>query len=90
MKITFPSDSFIKKSLIVDQEEVNKMIGMGYDRASYLMQMVFENGTDLESIYESIDRANNLKDYKLRVTGDVIMTNINKAAQKFAKRKIVV
>ena len=88
VKITFPSDSFIKKSLIVDQEHVNQMMGIGYDRTSYLLEQVYANGSDLDSIYESIDRVNNIKDYKLRVTGDVIMTNINRAAQKFAKRKV--
>ena len=67
------------------------MIKYGYDRTMYLLKTVFSEGYEnLEYIYRTIEYLNqNSKSNSLRITGDVLVTNLNKLTQRFTKRKVL-
>ena len=90
IKITFPTKSMLKQSLVFKQDSIDDMIKNGYERTMYLLKTVFSEGYDnLEYIYRTIDYMNrNSKGNSLRITGDVLVTNLNKITQKLTKRKI--
>lgn len=89
IKITFPSNSILKQSLVLTHEEIDEMIGLGYERAMQLLTPVFSNGyDDIEHIYNSI-KSTDSKSKSLRITGDVFVTNLNKITQHLTKRKIL-
>lgn len=89
IKITFPNMSNIKNSFIITQEEIDKMIEEGYERTMHILRSIFANGyDDLDHVYKSIIYHNKqLGDPKLRLTTDVVITNVNKLLSRFAKRK---
>ncbi len=91
IKITFPSQNVLKQSIIFKQDSIEKMIKDGYERTMYLLRNVFSDGyQNLESIYSTIDYMNrNNMSNSLRITGDVLVTNINKITQRLTKRKIL-
>jgi hypothetical protein len=67
------------------------MLEVGYERTKNILKEYFSDGYDnLEQIYRNIDFINqNNKDSRLRLTGDVIITNFNKITQKLTRRKIL-
>ena len=89
IKITFPCESHLKQSVIFKQDSIDEMIKNGYDRTTYLLKTVFSEGyNDLEFIYQTIEYLNrNNKSNSLRITGDVLVTNLNKITQRLTKRK---
>ncbi len=91
IKITFPCESVLKQSVIFKQDSIDDMIKSGYDRTMYLLKAVFSEGYEnLEYIYRTIDYMNrNNKNNSLRITGDVLVTNLNKITQRLTKRKIL-
>ncbi len=91
IKITFPSESIVKQSLVFQSGSIEKMIADGYDRANFILRFVLGQGTeDLDSIYRNIEQLNrNSQDKALRITGDLLVTNLNKITQKLTKRKII-
>lgn len=90
IKITFPSENRFKQSLIFKQNEIEEMMKTGYERALHLLQYIFTEGYDnLEYIYHAINFLNQNKSNSLRISGDVIVTNLNKITQKLTKRKIL-
>lgn len=91
IKITFPCESMLKQSVIFKQDSIADMIKSGYDRTMYLLKTVFSEGYEnLEYIYCTIDYMNrNNKSNSLRITGDVLVTNLNKITQRLTKRKIL-
>lgn len=95
IKITFPCESALKQSVIFWQDSIEDMIRKGYDRTMYLLKSVFSEGYEnLDYIYRTIDYMNqNNKNSSnkncLRITGDVLVTNLNKVTQKFINKKIV-
>ena len=91
IKITFPCESVLKQSVIFKQDSIDDMIKSGYDKTMYLLKAVFSEGYEnLEYIYRTIDYMNrNNKNNSLRITGDVLVTNLNKITQRLTKRKIL-
>lgn len=91
IKITFPCESMLKQSVVFKQDSIDNMIKNGYDRTMYLFKTVFSEGyEDLEYIYRTIKYMNqNKKSNSLRITGDVLVTNLNKLTQRLTKRKIL-
>jgi len=91
IKLTFPCESRLKQSLVFKRNHIEDMIRDGYDRTTYLLGSALAKGYDnLDYIYRAIEYRNkNAKEKSLRITGDVLVTNLNKVTQKFAKRKIV-
>ena len=91
IKITFPSESMLKQSVVFKQDSIDDMIKNGYDRTMYLLKTVFSEGYEnLEYIYRAIEHMNQSnKSNSLRITGDVLVTNLNKLTQRLTKRKVL-
>lgn len=91
VKITFPCDSMLKQSVVFKRDAIDDMIKIGYDRTKYILKNVFAEGYDnLDHIYRTIDYMNRInKGGSLRITGDVLVTNLNKITQRLTKRKIL-
>lgn len=91
IKITFPCKSKVKQSVFFEEDSITYMIKNGYDMTMYLLNSVFCNGYEnLEYIYRTIEYINQShKDRNLRLTGDILVTNLNKVTQRLTKRKIL-
>ena len=91
IKITFPDETSLRQSFVFEQDSLDRMLEIGYERTKDILKKYFSDGYDnLEQIYRNIDLMNRAnKHSRLRLTGDVITTNFNKLTQKFAKRKII-
>lgn len=91
IKITFPCESRLKQSVILKQDRIEDMIKSGYERTMFLLKTVFSEGYEnLEYIYRTIKYMNlNNKSNSLRITGDMLVTNLNKITEKLTKRKIL-
>ncbi len=91
IKITFPNETSLKQSFVFQQDSIDNMLEVGYERTKNILKKYFSDGYgNLEQIYRNIDFINqNNKDSRLRLTGDVIITNFNKITQKLTRRKIL-
>ena len=91
IKITFPNETSLKQSFVFQQDSIDDMLEEGYERTKSVLKEYFSDGYDnLEQIYRNIDFINqNNKDSRLRLTGDVIITNFNKLTQRLTRRKIL-
>ena len=91
IKLNFPGKSLVKQSLLFERDSIEEMIKDGYDKTMYILETVFSKGyLNLEHIYHSIDYMNHTKGSSdLRITGDALVTNLNKITQKLTKRKIL-
>lgn len=91
IKITFPCKNMLKQSLYFNQESIDDMLKIGYNRTAHMLSYVFNKGyNNLEHIYSAIKAENRrYKESTLRVTGDVLVTNLNKITQKLTKRKVL-
>ncbi len=85
--ITFPDDAFVKHSLVFTKSHIQNMITRGYDRTSYLLKSVIgEDYTDIEAIRHGI--INRDEDIRVRITGEVLTTGLNKFSQKLLRKDI--
>ena len=90
IKISFPADSLLRQSVLFEQESIDAMIRKGYERTYHLLKSVFYEGYENTAyIYKTIDYMNRTNNPSLRITGDVLVTNLNKVTQRLAKRKIL-
>ncbi len=91
IKITFPSKSIVQQSVVFQRDSINQMIQDGYEITRNLLQVIFINGAgDLASIYDRISFIN--KQYSerhLRITGDMVVSNLNRVLQKLTRKQIV-
>ncbi len=91
IKVTFPTDSRFRESLVFTKQGIDRMLERGCEHTRHILKAVLYDGyEDVESIYRAIELSSKGKPQSLRLTGDVIVTNLNKVAQKFAKRKIII
>ncbi len=88
IKLTFPASNRLKQSLVFKSDSIEDMINIGYQRTTEILNPIFSKGYDsLEYIYNTIDFINkNCADKSLRLTGDVLVTYLNKVTQHLAKR----
>ena len=90
VKITFPDETSLRQSFVFQQDSIDNMLEDGYERTKNILEKYFSDGYDnLEQIYRNIDLLNQNKDSRLRLTGDVIITNFNKITQKLTRKKIL-
>ena len=91
LKITFPGDGVLKQSVSFTKDSLEKMIHDGYTQTKELLGSIFAGGyEDLEQVRAAIESRNkNSKNTSMRITGDVLVTNLNKIAKKLTKRKII-
>lgn len=87
IKLTFPDNKRISNSVRISHQSIMNMLEDGYRRTKAVLSDVFADGTDdLQGVYAGIERQNG-EDYKkmVRITGDVIVTNMNKLAKKVVR-----
>ena len=91
IRIIFMDEKIVKNSLSFDPGSIAAMIRTGYEESMALFDIIFRDGIDdLDAIYKKIHFVNSLKrNRKLRLTGDVVMGNINKVLKKIFSRTIV-
>ncbi len=90
IKLTFPCESILKQSLVFQQEKIETMIKDGFERTTDILSSILHKGyQDIEYICQAIECKNRNEIKSLRITGDVLVTNLNKVTQKFAQRKII-
>lgn len=91
LKLTFPAEHHLVDSVMFRKETIRQMMESGYRDTARLLEMVFCDGKDdTARIYRRIASLNRLQPTaRVRVTGDVIVSNINRVAQKFARRDLI-
>lgn len=89
IKISFASKSMLSHSFILSQKKIDEMIRVGYEFTKEKLSTVFANGiSDLDYIYKSIEESNrNSPKPRLRLTVDVVISNLNKVTQQLTKRR---
>ena len=90
IKITFPAENRLKDSVLFRKEVIEEMLSRGYEETQLMLQSLLSSGKeDLEYIYHYIKVLNQrMPPPKVRITGDVFVTNLNRITKKFAKRNI--
>ncbi|MDR2599319.1 MAG: patatin-like phospholipase family protein [Oscillospiraceae bacterium] len=88
IKMNFTDNRIISNSIIFKGESIKYMLDEGYLRAKRILDYVFINGIeDVDSIYSRIIDLNTMTTSKnLRITGDVVVNNMNRITKKFMKR----
>lgn len=91
IKITFPTKKTIVDSLTFKDEAIDAMILRGYRVAGNILRPVFaDGGMKLSEVYDYIAFLNDhMGEKKMRITGDMLMTNFNKITSKLARHSIV-
>lgn len=89
IKLTFPDDKIISNSINISHDAIAYMMDEGYRRTKRILSDIFSAGTeDLEAIYQKIERINSRDDKKkVRITGDVVVTNMNKVVKRVIRHK---
>jgi len=89
IKINFIDDRIIKNSLSFDQSSVSVMINSGYEQSKAIFEIIFKNGSDdFDYIYQKMAFLNAMqKDKQLRITGDIVVNNINKVLKRITKER---
>jgi predicted acylesterase/phospholipase RssA len=84
IKINFMDSQIIKSSFAFDRESISFMMKAGYEHSKAIFEIVFKNGVDdLDYIYKQTSFLNSLQNERqLRITGDVVVNNINKILKK--------
>lgn len=92
IKLTFPDNKRLSPSVIIQHDSILRMINEGYIRTQQILDSIFGDGIDsLETIYQRIAARNHSDAEKaMRVTGDVVVTNMNKVAKKLLHHKQIV
>ncbi len=90
IKITFPVENMVKQSVVFKPDSIEDMLKVGYEKTEQLLKNVFANGyDDIEYILNYIEQGNKNTNNSLRITGDVLVTNLNKITQRLTKKKIL-
>lgn len=90
IKLTFPVVNMVRQSVVFRKESVEEMLRVGREHALEALAPYFRNGwEDKDTVLAAIEEANQAgRTHPFRITGDLIVTNLNKVTSKFAKRKI--
>lgn len=90
VKITLPPKNRLKDSIMFRRETIGQMLEQGYEDSTVLLHGLLAHGKDdLDYIYRCIQSANRrMPAPKLRVTADMIGTNLNRVLKKVTKKKI--
>lgn len=89
IKITYPSQTMLSQSLFFRKEGIQTMIDDGYIRMSRILRQVISGSwEDTAELYQKIGSLYGEKEKTVRITGDVLVTNLNRVAQKMAAKKI--
>lgn len=89
IKLTFPDDKIISNSINLNPDAISYMLDEGYKRTKQILSDIFSNGTsDLAAIHQKIEQNNSfVEKKKMRITGDVIVTNMNRVVKRLVRHK---
>lgn len=90
IKITFPINNVLTDSILIKRVAIEDMIDKGYEITRFTLKSVLGEGNySIDAIYKNIEYLNNqYKNKKMRITGDVMVTNLNKITKKITKKRI--
>lgn len=90
LKIIYPTKQTIMDSFTFEENAINMMMSRGYNVACRLLDPIFDKDMQTkDEVYDYIKQVNKRYGNKeVRVTGDMLVTNINRVVNKLAKRKI--
>lgn len=90
IKIAFPATSMLSHSFVVTPAKIDEMIKDGYEYTKRKLGTYFYNGyEDVEYVYSTIEALNRVAPPpSLRLTVDVVASNLNRVSKKLTKRKI--
>lgn len=78
--MTFSDDKIISNAINVNHDVITYMLNKGYSRTKRILSDIFSAGMDdLHTIYQ--------KQKKMRITGDVVVTNMNRVVKKVVRHK---
>lgn len=89
IKLTFPDNTIVSNSVIIQPERVEYMLERGYEESKAVFDYLFAHGTqDVASIlrrqqYRNLSNSN----ARLRITADFMITNLNRVARKITRKK---
>jgi len=88
IKINFTDDTVISNSLSLDSGSIKHMLNEGYTKTKRVLDFCFADGINAtRTIYSKIEELNAKNNEKsLRITGDIVVNNMNKVVRKFMKR----
>ena len=84
IRLTFPDNKIVSNSVCIQHDSIVQMINEGYRKTKEILTFIFSNGLDdLDFIHKRIAALNaNNGNRAIRITGDVIVTNLNRLAKK--------
>lgn len=84
IRLTFPDNRIVSNSVCIQHDSIIQMINEGYRKTKEILTFIFSNGfDDMDFIHTRIAAINaNNSNRTIRITGDVIVTNLNKLVQK--------
>lgn len=85
IRLTFLDNKIVSNSVCIQHASIIQMINEGYRRTRETLAYIFSNGfDDLDHIHNRIAAVNavNNGNRTVRITGDVIVTNLNKLVKK--------
>jgi len=90
IKINFMDDKIMRDSMAFDKDSIDHMIKSGYDESIAMFDMHFKNGLDdIEYIYDKIRFVDNIRGKQpFRLTGDVVVNNMNRVLKRIIRSKI--
>lgn len=90
IKLTFPDDKLISNSVYITHDSILHMIEEGYRQTEIILDEFFSDGIDdVPKIISKINQRNTNSQRIIRITGDVVVTNMNKFVKKIIKRSII-
>lgn len=90
LKITFPAKNVLKESMVFKQYELERNIEQGYRHTHSLLWKVLPDGANTKDIRHRIGQYNGKNERQMRITGEMMVTNLNRVLQKFVRREIEV
>lgn len=90
IKLTFDDKTVISNSLVLTHSSVEYMIEQGYRSTKKELSCIFDDNCKLDIICSRIKEKNeNVTDKILRITGDIVVNNMNRIVKKVVKRKLI-
>lgn len=88
IKITFNDETILSNSLLLTHSSVEFMIDQGYKLTKKELSYIFDDDCGLDIICSRIQARNEkITDRIIRVTGDIVVDNLNKVMKKVVRRK---
>lgn len=91
IKINFDeAESFMLHSFRFEEARIRREIADGEDKARQVLDFAFADGMDRDAVRARIRKLNDMHPERhLRITGDMVLNNMNKVAQRLTRKSLV-